>query len=133
MKLIHTCIHVHFFFTVFFFVSRTSFYNGVILLRKVFVWTLLAPPPPSPTPSKTEDKKKCSSFIQTLFPSMPMLVFMNFDQNSSVLGYLKIFYLKGSVHKHDNLFYQENTILLPLDARGYNLQYRKVLAVYFIP
>ena len=30
------------------------------------------------------------------------------------------------MHKHNNIFYQENSPLLPLDARGSYLQYHKV-------
>ena len=33
------------------------------------------------------------------------------------------------MHKEDNSFYQENARLLPLDARGSNLQCSKVLSL----
>ena len=36
---------------------------------------------------------------------------------------------KGSVHKHDNSLFQENAFRLPLDTRGNNLQYSKVLGL----
>ena len=29
---------------------------------------------------------------------------------------------KGTTHKHDNSFYQEYALLLPLDVKGYNPQ-----------
>ena len=35
--------------------------------------------------------------------------------------------IEGSTLKHDDSFHQENTLLQPLDARGSNLQYSKVL------
>ena len=37
--------------------------------------------------------------------------------------------IKSSMHKHDNSFYQENTLLLLLDARCFNLQNSKVLGL----
>ena len=47
-------------------------------------------------------------------------VLVNMEKAKFFFRILPFMQLKGSIYKHDNSFYQENELLLPLDARRSN-------------